>query len=94
MSNIIKEITEDLNKLVNKRTFVKNKWRDFEINALISNYIGDFYHDKIYDWKINSNYPDVEIIIQQYKYKTEFDIIKLTRFERLQKLIKLKEISE
>jgi hypothetical protein len=88
------EITDDLNKLMNNFTIRQNEYLDHEIQATISNFLNDFYHinRKIYDYKVNSNYPDVEILIKYSKIYSEIYTIEIQRFERLKKLQKLNYI--
>ena len=74
--------------LVNKNTI------DREIDAHLSEYLKECHQfRKIYDWKVVSKYPIVEIYIQ-YMKGDEIHIIEPIRYIRLQKLLKLETISE
>ena len=92
---LIKEITDDLNKLMNNFIIDKdNRYLDHEIRAKINNHLGDFYMP---NWKINeylvvSNYPDVKVFVRERK-GSDIVTIKIQRFERLEKLLKLNSIS-
>lgn len=92
--NIKKEIEDDLNQLMNKFIIRHNEYLNFEIQAKISNHLSDFYKPtgKIYNYRVNVEYPNVEIIIQEHRYHTFFTI-ELTKFERIKKLEKLKDIN-
>ena len=88
------EITNDLNELMNNFTIRQHNYLNHEIQATISNRLDDFYriNYKIYDYKVNSNYPDIEILIKYTKI-SEIDTIELQRFTRLKKLNKLNSIN-
>jgi hypothetical protein len=72
----------------------QHKYLDHEIQATIGNYLAVFYKsiNKIYEYNILSNYPDIQILIKYNKLYNEIDIIELQRFTRLKKLLKLNSI--
>ena len=88
------EISSGIDKILNNLVIAQKETINIEIQSLISAYIKTYHdHFKVYDWKVNSNYPKVEIYIM-YMKGGEIDEIKPLRFERLQKLIKLEKINE
>ena len=88
------EIEKGINRILNTFTLVNKNTIDREIDAHLSEYLKGYHQfRKIYDWKISSNYPKIEIYVQ-YMKAGEIHEIKPLRFERLQKLLKLETISE
>ena len=87
------EISDGINKLfVNFHIHHHVKeYLDLDIQATINNYLHDYYflQKKIWDFKIYSKYPDVEIIIQYSRFPIFDTDIKILKFERLKKIEKL-----
>jgi hypothetical protein len=66
---------------------------DEEITSKLIVYIEKFVYDsQIYDYRINSNYPDTVVYIQYQKGGEIYDILPL-RTQRVKKLIKLNDIT-
>ena len=93
--SVINTLEKNLNDLINKSDLEYGEYINHNIKTIISNYINDFYtiDGLIYDFKVNSNYPDVEIYIQRTKI-LEFNILRIEKFERMKNLKKLKIITD
>ena len=86
------EIEDGINKILNNLVIAQKETINTEIEMILSNYLKTYHdHFKIHAWKVNSNYPKVEIYIMYMKGGEIYEIIPL-RFERLQKLLKLKNL--
>jgi hypothetical protein len=83
-----------INKILNNLVIAQKETINIEILSLLDNYLRTYHGRnffKLYDWKVNSKYPKVEIYIMYMKGGEIYEIIPL-RFERLQKLLKLKNL--
>jgi len=88
------EIESGINKILNNLIVVQKETINTEIEMVLSNYLKTYHdHFKVYDWKVKSNYPKIEIYIM-YMKGGEIDEIKPLRFERLRKLSNLEIISK
>ena len=88
------EISSGINRILNTFNLVNKNTIDREIDSHLSEYLKECHQfRKIYDWKVVSKYPIVEIYIQ-YMKGDEIHIIEPIRYIRLQKLLKLETISE
>jgi len=86
---IYDELTVNLNILVNKLDISNKKIVDTLLKSEISKYLDNNYINNliIKNYLIKSNYPKLEIFIQFRSL--ESGEIKITRFDRLSKLIKI-----
>lgn len=91
---IHKEIEENLNKLANRYDLDKI-YLDKEIIFEFGSYLEENYRSrrKLYDFKVNCNFPDVDIFLHLFK-GGEIYSIKPLRFERIRKLRKLETIAK
>ena len=90
------ELKSDLNQIANKIKLNSNKdIIDYEISYAISIFLDKKYHHqrRIYDYRVNSKYPKIEIYIQEYKGSSIIEFT-LLRFERIKKLKKLETLSK
>lgn len=62
---------------------------------ILSNYISKNYlhKNKIYGYSVKTNYPEIEIVVIE-NINSDFIIFKLIKFERLQKIRKLKFLND
>lgn len=89
---IYDELEYEINKLVNNYNFISKECADIELSFNISDILTQYrFMRKIYDYKVNCNYPNLEIYIHIFKVNEIF-VIKPLKFERLRKLKKLNEI--
>ena len=88
------EISSGIDKILTKLVIEKSfKEGNREIESHLSNYLKTYHdHRQLYDWKVNSNYPKIEIYVQ-YMKGFEIHILKPLRFERKMKLSNLNKIS-
>lgn len=88
------ELTVNLNKYANQFIIRNLMTINAEIEFTFAAYLNYNYYQqkKIWDYRVKSNYPKVEIYIQYHN--REFAEIKLIRFERKQKLSKIETISK
>jgi len=86
------EITENLNNLVNNLV-LNPKFKDAQLMYDISKYLTNEYinSSKILNYRVNCEYPIVDVYIRTM-YTHEDLKININRFDRISKLIKLKEI--
>jgi len=96
MDEKLKEIETELNNHVNLLQIINDNDKgvvNSQIIYHITKYLQNCHNQgKIYNWKVNCDYPEVEVIIQQRR-AMDFNIIILNRFERIKKLLKIQEIS-
>ena len=85
------EISSAIDRILNTFTLNNNNTIDREIDAHLSEYLKEYHNfRKIYDWKVISKYPIVEIYIQYMKGDQIYVITKKPlKFQRLLKLMKL-----
>lgn len=100
---IYDELEYQINKIVNNYKFIEefpedpnliniNNITNIELINMISGILTQYrFMRKIYDYKVNCNYPNLEIYIHIFK-GGEIFVIKPLRFERLKKLKKLSNI--
>jgi len=87
------EISLGIDRILTKLVIEKSI-SNREIENHLSNYLKTYHdHRQLYDWKVNSNYPKVEIYVQ-YMKGFEIHILKPLRFERKMKLSNLNKISK
>jgi hypothetical protein len=92
------EIEKEINKLINHFNlyddyfkFLRKEQVDIELTCTTSRLLNDYVlRNKLYDYKVNCNYPNIEIYVQYIKGSKIYEI-KPLRFERLKKLRKLNE---
>jgi len=89
---IYDEITKNLNNLVNNLE-LNPKFKDAQLMCDISKYLTNEYinRSKILYYRVNCKYPIVDIYITTMYNHNDLKI-NINRFDRISKLIKLKEI--
>jgi hypothetical protein len=92
---IHKEIESNLNKMANQYDFRNHAFINKEIEFTFGNYLEKEYRSyrKIYDFRVISNFPNVDVFIHLFK-GSGISLIKLLRFERMRKLRELETIAK
>lgn len=92
-TKIHNEIEIDINDVINKTIFYSDELKNYQIQSIIGTIL-EKYRDTmdIYQYIVQSNYPEVKVYIK-YDYLSEIDQIYVLKFDRINKIEKLNQIS-
>ena len=88
------EIEKDINDVINKTVFYQSENIDYQIRSIISMVLDSrtIGLESIYEYLVQSVYPNVKVLFR-YEKGGEIDEIKVLKFDRLNKIKKINQIS-